>query len=503
MYRAVGMVPLPWQIKVLRDVYGSVDLETGLRKFRTAYVSMAKKNGKTFLVGGLPIYHLMAEEVEFSPLVIGAASAKGQASLVFNAACSLIAPNPTLREEFRILESTKRIIHRKTKCPYHVLAADGDVNDGEGPSLVLIDELHRWKNAKHETNRDVLIKGTRARREPLVVMITTAGETHECPMWSREHDYARRVVAGSLKSDTYYAAIWEADGERVKKDPDYWKSREARVAANPSHEDYPGGFIKDEALQADLSTALEIPEEQRKYFRYTLNLEVSAESRYLALSDWNKCAQPLRPLMDRECFAGVDLGATSDMTALVLVFPDTDGTFDVLPFFWAPEERIEELERKTKAPYRRWIKEELLIAVPGYAVTVDAVIKKLAWAMSVFKVREVCYDPWHAAEMAQRLIDDHGALCVKVPQNFSLLSEPTKKIRDLCADGKIRHGGHPILTWHADCATVRADGKDNIMLVKPDRNASSKRIDGMAAKVNAFVRALVCTQQQSELIGFY
>jgi phage terminase large subunit-like protein len=499
MYAAIGFELLPWQSKILRDIYGSVDCDTGLRRYTTAYISMAKKNGKTFLVGGLPLYHLMVEQTEFTPLVIGAASAKGQAALVFKAACSLIQPNSRLREEFRILESTKRIIHRHTGCVYQVMAADGDVNDGQGPSLVLIDELHRWKNAKHETNRDVLIKGTRARREPLTVQITTAGETHECPMWSREHSYARQIIAGSLKSDKYYAAIWEADPEKLKTDPDYWKSRAARVEANPSHEDHPGGFIKDAALVEDLEKAVAVPEEQRKYFRYTLNTEVSAEARYIPAGDWAKCAKPLRPLVDRPCYAGVDLGATSDMCALVLVFPDDDGTFDVLPFFWVPELRIDELEKKTRAPYWAWVRQEILISVPGFAVTEDDVIKKLEWAMEMFQVLEVCYDPWHAAAMAQKLIDKHGAVMVKISQNFSLLSEPTKKVAALCADEKIRHDNHPILNWHADCATVRSDGKDNVMLVKPDRNASTKRIDGTAALVNAMVRALVASEQKKPM----
>lgn len=503
MYERISYSLLPWQRRILRDIYGTVDLETGLRKYKQAYISMGKKNGKTFLVGGLPLYHLMVERTEFQPLALGAASAKGQASLVFDAAKSLIEPNPTLRQEFRVLKGTKRIVHQKTGRPYQVLASDGDVNDGEGPSLVLIDELHRWKNAKHQENRDVLVKGTRARREPLVVMITTAGETHECPMWSNEHGYARQVLSGSLKSDTYYAAIWEADHERLKVDAEYWKTREARVAANPSHEDHPGGFIKDSVLVEDLEKALQIPDEQRKYFRYTLNVEVSSEARYIPAPDWRRCATPLRGLIDRTCFAGVDLGSTSDMTALVLVFPDKDGTFDVLPYFWAPQERLAELERQTKAPYQRWVKEGLLIATPGHSVPPGAVAEKLAWASQNFALREVCYDPWHANEMAQELIDEHGMVCAKVHQNFALLSEPTKKVAALCADGMIRHGGHPILDWHADCATIRADGRDNIMLVKPERLREHKRIDGIAALVNAMVRALVVGESVYEDRGIF
>src|SRR5262245_15175317 len=114
MYAWLGFQLLGWQRRILRDIFGSVDIETGLRRYKSAYISMGKKNGKTFVTGGLPLYHLMVERTEISPVVIGAASAKGQASLVFRAATTLIAPNPLLRDAFKVLDSTKRIIHRKT-----------------------------------------------------------------------------------------------------------------------------------------------------------------------------------------------------------------------------------------------------------------------------------------------------------------------------------------------------------------------------------------------------
>lgn len=488
-----------WQRELIRKLYGTIEIDTGLRQYHVLYASMAKKNGKTFVVGGMPLYHLAVEGIEFEPLVIGAASAKRQASLVFKAASSLIKPNPRLREAFKVVESQKRIVHRKTNAHYEVFAADGDVNDGEGPSLLIMDELHRWKNAKHETNADTLRRGTRARREPLTVMITTAGEKNECPMWHREHEYARRVLSGSLKSDRYYAAIWEANPDRMREDPEYWKTEQARIEANPSHEHY-GGFLKDEMLREDLAKAIADPVEQRKYERYTLNTEVDSETRYIPAADWKKCARPLRPLLGRPCWAGVDLGSTSDMCALVLVFPDADGTFDVQPFFWVPTERIAELERKTRQPYHRWIRDERLIPVEGNAVTYSSVIEKVLWCKQEFDLREVCYDPWHAEQMAKELTEKHGAVCVRIPQGYAHLTETTKKVAALIADGKIRHNSHPILDWHADSATVKSDGKDNVMLAKPDRNASVKRIDGMAAIVNAFVRALAYQDRQPSFL---
>lgn len=493
MYRHVGKDLVAWQIKVIRDIYGHVDLETGLRIYRDGYVSMAKKNGKTFLVGGMPIYHLMVEDTEDQASVISAAAARQQATLVFEAAAYLIAPNPTLRDAFKVRPSTRTIVHTETMANYRVVAADGKVNDGQGPSLLIMDELHQWTNKAHETNRDVLTRGGRARREPLRITITTAGVTNECPMWSREHAFAQSVLSGAIQKPTYYAAIWSADEEKLRKDPEYWKSREARVAANPSHEDHPGGFLRDAELTDDLDKAIAAPSEQSKYFRYTLNVESSSEARYIPATDWSKGAVQLRPTLGRRCYAGVDLGETSDMCAMVLVFPDDDGTYDILPFFWAPKEKLFELERKTRQPYHAWIREGYLIEHPGGSVEYTAVLEKLLWAREEFDLKATCVDRWHAKYLIQDLEEKHGwpeEAVIEVPQNHAALSTPCKTFRNLCFDGRIRHGSHPILNWHADCATVEADKNDNIKPVKPARNSSPKRVDGIAAIVNAMFEAL-------------
>lgn len=268
LYPPLGFVLIGWQRKVLRDIYGNPDPYTGLRQYRSAYISVGKKNGKSFLIGGLPLYHLLMEN-EHNPEAYGAAAAKEQAAIVYRAAAQLVQANPALMARLQILPSTKRILRRDGGGFYAVLSADGNVQDGVEPSLLIRDEIHRWKSARAETLRDVLTKGQISRQEPLDIAITTAGAEYESLLWWQEYQHAKRVLEGGPQKNSLYVAIWEADRKRIESDPEYWKSREARVAGNPSHEDNPGGFLKDSALVGELNKALDEPSQKSKYLATT------------------------------------------------------------------------------------------------------------------------------------------------------------------------------------------------------------------------------------------
>lgn len=505
LYAPLGFGLMPWQRKALRDIYGTV-CDKGMRQFRRAFISVAKKNGKSFLIGGLPIYHLLAEN-EFRPQAYGCAAAKDQAGLVFSAATELVKRNPILGSKLRIMESTKRIVRRDGGGSYVVISADGDLQDGIEPSLALLDELHRWKTAKARTLYDVVIKGMISRREPLAVEITTAGERFESPLWAQEYEFARQVLDGSLKSDTFYPAIWSADEKRVEKEPDYWKSREARVAANPSHEDY-GGFLKDAAIVEELNKAIFSPAMRPAYLRYHLNVGITAdEERAIDMARWMEGGGgvDLRAwpeydvelllskwgLVNRACWAGVDASWTTDLTSVVFVFPPlvSSGEWTILPFFWMPKERVAERERKDKVPYRAWTHCKWIEGTEGNAVDQEAVKKRLNWGSEMFDLREIDFDPWNFRVSAQQLTDV-GRTCIEVKPGYAMLSEPTKKLLELYLDKKIRHGNHPVMNWNASCLSLSGDKKDNVMPSKPERNKTGKRIDGISATVTAMCRAL-------------
>jgi len=519
---------LDWGRQLLRDIYGTVETETGERRYLRAYISMAKKNGKSLWAAGLPLYHLLCENEPHAE-AYGVAAARDQATVIFRHVCEFVKANPALKDKLRILPSTKRILRRDGSGFYAVLSADGDLQDGVEPSLNIFDEVHRWKTAKAQTLYDVLTKGTISRREPLTVEVTTSGEEHGSPIWRKEHDLAQKVLSGALPAERFYARIWAADQKRLEAEPEYWKSREARLAANPSHQDY-GGFLRDDKILEELKKAMENPGDRPKYLRYHLNLMVSSiEERAIDMDRWQKCGGGLDlrtwptydveylirkwNLMGKPCWAGADASWTTDLTALSLVFPPFDtadtrtdyekcsdtakGITDIVPvpcwtilmFYWMPAELVGTLERKTHAPLSNWVARGFIEATPGDVIDLQAVKDKIAWADEMFEVREVPFDPWNFTATATDLIDK-GFTCIKIPQVFSYLSAPTKKLVDLYVGGKLRHGNNPVLNWNAGCLAFQGDRKDNVQPAKPERAKSQNRIDGISATVTALARAM-------------
>jgi phage terminase large subunit-like protein len=509
LYPPLGYRLMDWQRKVLRGIYGNPDPITGLRRCRSAYISVGKKNGKSFLIGGLPIYHLLMEN-EHNPEAYGAAAAKDQAAIVYRAAAQLVKANPDLNSRLRVLPSTKRILRRDGGGFYAVLSADGDVQDGVEPSLLIRDEIHRWKSARAETLRDVLTKGQISRTEPLDIAITTAGAEYESLMWWQEYQHAKKVLDGSLATNSLFVAIWEADRKRVESEPEYWKSREARLAANPSHEDNEGGFLKDAALVGELNKALDEPSQRTKFLRYHLNVPIAQEEEpVIDMAKWLLCdgGVDLRDwptydvdllirkwgLLNRPCWCGVDASWTTDLTAVVFVFPPFEGTAEwtVLPFFWMPEERVPELERICRVPYAHWIDAGFIEMTSGNGIDMRKVKDRIRWGREMFELIEVDYDRVNFRTQAMELFDQDGIDVIEVNQTFLLLSHPTKYLLSSYVDRKLRHGNNPVYNWMASCLQLQYDKKDNCQPTKPERKKSAKRIDGIAATVDACSRWLV------------
>ena len=527
LYPPLGYRLQKWQRKVLRDLYGTLR-KNGLRRYRRSYVSVSKQNGKSFLLGGLPIYHLLMED-EIQPEAYGVASAKDQAGIVFKAAATLVQANPALGARLKVLESTKRIIRRDNGGIYVVLSADGDVQDGKRPSLLMFDELHRFTRKKAETVRTVLLKGMISRApvvagvetgEPLMIQTTTSGDEHECPLWFREYEYAMHVQDGSIEDPNYYAAIWQADPKRIDAEDGYWKSREARVAANPSHEDL-GGFLPDSAIEEEMQEAVRRPEKKGDFVRLNLNVPVVATGTpiidmplwcaggggvdlrtwpgydpELLISKWG--------LAGRSCIAGIDLAWTTDMAAVSLVFPpkDDEEQWKVLLFFWLPKGRIADIERRTHAPLAEWARKGFLSLSEGSEINIGDVFDNVKWASRMFDVQEVCVDKWGGAKSAaELLLVPEGFVCVQIPQTMGGLTEATKKLIGLYMNQQLAHGNNPIFNWHASCLALATDGGDNAKPVKPPRDTSSKRIDGIAATVTAMARAMVLGSQTISYTG--
>jgi phage terminase large subunit-like protein len=403
------------------------------------------------------------------------------------------------------------------------------VQDGKRPSLLLLDELHRFTRKKAETTRSVLVKGMISRApvvngvqtgEPLMIQTTTSGDEHESPLWYSEYEYARHVIDGSIEDDSYYAVIYQADPRRIEADPEYWKSREARISGNPSHEDN-GGFLADSSIEAEMKEAIARPEKYSGYIRLNLNVpspesgtpvidqavwqagagEVDLRAWWdydveLLISKWG--------LASRSCYAGVDLAWTTDLAALALLFPPEaeKEPWKTLLFFWLPADRIHEIERRTRAPLESWKKRKFLETTPGAEIDMTAIIAKVEWASRMFDVREVTFDRWGGIKAAANLLlVPQGFVCVDVPQNIGGLTVATKKFLGLYMNKQLAHGNNPILNWNASCLSLQTDGGDNCKPVKPSRDTASKRIDGVAAIITAGARAFLLEENRMVYMG--
>ncbi|MGC4050971.1 MAG: terminase large subunit [Paludibaculum sp.] len=488
---------MPWIRDVLRDIFGTLD-EDGMRRYRECYLEVPKKNTKTTVCAGIVVFCVATAPISGTE-VYSAATSKEQAGIVFRAAAQMALNSPVLRRRLKVVPSAKRIFRRDDPTSFYAaLSADGDVNDGINPSVVIKDELHRWRTRKAMELNEILSRGGITRQESLEINISTAGEEGESPLCWRQHEYTRLLNDGTITDRRFYGRIWAAD--LSKHD---WASREARVQANPSHEDN-GGYLKDEILAALCLKAQNDPQAKADYLRYHLNVWGQRSESVINLERWSECGGgiDLRTwpeydpellvkewgLANRPCVAGVDMSWSTDLTSTAFVFPPmaANEVWSFLLFFWMADERVRFLERNDKVPYSSWVRKGFIETVPGAAIS-DALIKRrLEWGRDRFEVRNVAYDPWGFRAAAEDLTKQ-GFACVEVRQGYASLSEPTKKLLELYQTQGLRHGNNPVLNWNARCLALLSDNKDNVQPAKPERAKSSKRIDGIAASINGMV----------------
>ena len=201
----------------------------------------------------------------------------------------------------------------------------------------------------------------------------------------------------------------------------------------------------------------------------------------------------IKKFIERRAWAGVDLSMTTDMTAVSFVFPAEDGVFEVLPFFWMPAQGIRKRGIRDGMPYETWAEQGFLELSPGDVIDYRDVKARLEWGARMFDLQEICFDP-HEARQISVPMKDAGYECIEIRQGYPMLSEPSKKLLELVANGKLRHGGHPVLRWNASCLSIK-EHDDQLMFQKPERQKDNSRIDGISATVDALARAMLDTNE--------
>ncbi len=466
-----------WQDKVVRDVFGTLTSE-GKRQYRTVYIEVPRKNGKTAWAAAMANYVLFIESwYDPEAEIYSAAADRDQASLVFNQAASMIRRNKALSKKCNIIDSQKRIVFYDTSSFYRAIAADAASAHGYSASCIIVDELHTQPNRELV---DTLITSQGAREEPLAIFLTTAGYDQNSICWEY-HEYARQIAEGVLKDETFYGVIYAADEGDDWEKPSTWRK------ANPNLD----VSIAEDFLRQEARKAKQVPAYQNTFKRLYLNIWTSQEERWLDLDAWDASAGLVVPerLKGRECYAGLDLSSTTDVSALVLVFPGDDGYYDVLPYFWLPADNIRDRINRDKVPYDLWEREGFIELTEGNVIHYGAILEQVRRLSESYDVREIAYDRWGAAKLVQDLQDD-GFEVVPMGQGYASMNAPTQELLKVVLEKKLRHGGHPVLRWMADCVTVKQDPAGNIKPVKPDRRKSGKRIDGIVALIMALDRCI-------------
>lgn len=481
------IVLLEWQRDLLMRLFGWKRAD-GFRRFRSCYVEIPKKNGKSTLASALTLYLAIADG-EKAPEVYLNAVDREQAGIVFEEACRMVDSSPDLSRRLAVSRYHGTIVDPKGYGKIQRNSADAPSKDGVNASGMIFDEIHRFKN---RGVWDIMRHAGISREQPLRFGITTAGEEAE-GVWHEEREFSEKVNSGAIESTTHlgvvYRAMTEADegGADDMDDPATWRKANPSMGHTMSEEDFASEYAEAKAKGGV---------EWANFLRLRLGIIMRAEGKFVDLAAWDRCAAAPIPNPDDPCWMGLDLSSNDDLTALVILTRDPDGVYDVQCRFWLPEDRIVDLERRHGLPYRMWAQEGLIDLIPGPVIDYGVVEQVVLELANGCNLTSILVDPWNAYDLTLRLLNTHGLPVVKIRQIYSHLTDATKRLGDLVAARSLRHGGQKILRLHASNAVAVQDGAGNIMLHK---GKSRKKIDGIAALVNALAGAITVPEAESSV----
>lgn len=493
----------PWECFIIGMLFGWKRAD-GTRRFRTALVEIARKNGKSLIGAGLGLL-LAFFDGEQGAECYAAATKRDQAKIVWGEARKMVRSSPALRRHIQTLVANMNV--QATNSKFEPLGADADNMDGLNIHAAIIDELHAHKT---RSVWDVLETATSARRQPLIFAITTAGSDRNSVCWE-QHTYAVRVLEDVVRDDSYFAYIATLDCcdacyEAGKMAPsgdcpkcDDWRDPAVWPKANPNL----GISVKVEDIARKVERAKNVPGQVNATLRLHMNVWTESVSRWLSMEAWDECAG-LRDVSDlravrqliaaiaarrrgETCYAGLDLSSQEDVTALCLLFPgDDERSADVLWFFWIPEETVTERADRG-VPYDVWVREGFIETTPGNIIDYDVIREKIRMDLAPeFNIVEIAYDPWGATQLALQLQGD-GATVVPIGQTYQATSESVKDIEAQTLARRLQHGGNPVARWMVSNVIIELDAQDRKRVSK---KKSPEKIDGVSALVTANARAI-------------
>ena len=464
-----------WQRWLIGQLFGW-KREDGSRRFRIAYIQLARKNGKSTLAAGIALYCLIADKEPVAE-VYSVATMRDQARIVFDEACRMI-------EKSVDLSAVADVYRHAINVPsingiMKPLSSDSQTLDGLSVHCTIIDELHAHKDGRVW---DVIETATGSRRQSLIAATTTAGAGQAGVCWD-QRKHAVGILEGNIEDDGFFAFITEPD------DGDDWRSPEYLEKANPNI----GVTVQADILAEKCRRAQESPRLQNAFRRLHGNEWTEQVERWLDLTVWDECAGDLDrneladSLVDRPCWVGVDLSQSTDLTAAVAAFPLENGDVAIIGRYWLPEDRMQKRVDSDRVPYDRWAAGGSICLTHGDVIDHQFIRDAVCEWAETYQVKEVNFDPFLAMQFSI-MLNEEGLETTAHRQGFISMNEPTRTFERLVLGRKIIHGGDPVMRWMIGNAAV---SENSAGLIKPDKKASSERIDGAVAAIMAVGRSMV------------
>jgi phage terminase large subunit-like protein len=450
---------------IIRPLFGWKKPD-GRRKYRTCYVEIPRKNGKSNLSAAIALYMLFADG-EPGAEVISAAGDRAQANIVFSIAQEMVHNNRHLRERGKVLRSS---IEYKSSF-YKSISAEASTKHGFNCHAVIFDELHTQPN---RDLWDVLVTSTGARSQPLIIALTTAGHDRNSICFE-VHEYARQVKQGTIVDDTFLPVLYHAD------EADDWRVESTWQKANPGY----GSICKKEYFEQESKKAQTIPSYLNTFLRLNLNIWTSAEHAWIPDDIFMQGATeiPHDRLHLLPCFGGLDIASTQDLTAFSMLFRDDDrDCFYLVLHQFVNQEKAESKKLSAGIDYLRWAKEGHITVTPGNVTDFRYVRDHIVEMCAQYDIRSIGYDPRFSTYLVSELVDN-GIEMRPMAQNITMMNGPTKEFEMQMMKGNIIHGGNEVLRWQMASAVVYTDVNENKRVTK-ERN-EAKKVDGVIASIIA------------------
>lgn len=444
-----------FQRRFILDIY---DNPRGTKK---GILSVGRKNAKSTTIAGLVLAHLAGPEAIQNSQIVSGAMSREQAAIVFDAACKMRGPE--LRELVKDVPSQKKLIGLSRNTEYKALAADGSTAQGLSPVLAILDEVGQVKGAT-DPFIDAIVTSQGAYENPLLILISTQAASDKAYL-SLEIDDAMS------KADPHTVVhLYAAEKDCDLLDEGQWRK------ANPAL----GVFRSESDVRTQAEAAQRIPAKEPAFRNLILNQRVEMFAPFVGRTAWKACDGAVEALAGQTVYAGLDLSAVTDLTALVLVW-QKGGETHVKPYFWTPEQGLLDRAHRDRQPYKTWVDQGHLMTTPGATIDYEFVAKFMAELPVQFEV--IAFDPWRmdqfkaAAERvgwAQEMRDKISPFI----QGFKSMAPALDSLEKEILSQSLRHAGHPVLTMCAANATVEMDAAGNRKLAK---HKSNGRIDGMVS----------------------